>query len=133
MGIQALRALVHAAKQNGDGNAIIICLLECLLCCLQDIMEYVNKWAYIYVVVYGYSYCEAGKKVMELFSDRGWEAIITDDLAGNALLIVSIIVGLICGVVGLVVARSSDWFVNIQPEEEYAICFGIGFIVGIVL
>merc|ERR1740121_3289004 len=95
--IQALRQLAYTARQNDDGNACLICIAECILSCIQGIVEYFNKWAYIYVGVYGYSYCEAGKNVMQLFRDRGWDAIIADDLVGNALFLVSIIIGLIIG------------------------------------
>lgn len=37
----------------------------------------------MYVGLYGYSYIEAGKSVMGLFKNRGWEAIIADDLISN--------------------------------------------------
>jgi len=70
---------------------------------------------------------------MELFRDRGWEAIIADDLVANALFLVSIVVGLISGVIGLVVAASSDWFANVNAADEDAICFVIGLIVGLML
>lgn len=39
-----------------------------------------NKWAFVYVGIYGFGYIEAGKNVIELFKSRGWEAIIADDL-----------------------------------------------------
>jgi len=129
--IQALRAMAEAARQNDDGNALLLCLVDCILACLQGIMEYFNKWAYIYVGVYGYSYCEAGSKVMELFRDRGWEAIIADDLVANALALVTIVVGLISGAVGLIVSQTTDWFPNANDED--AICFTIGLLVGWML
>merc|ERR1712232_1500775 len=98
--IEALRALANTARNNDDANAILICLVDCILACIQGIVEYFNKWAYIYVGLYGYSYLEAGKNVMKLFHDRGWEAIIADDLISNALFLVSLIVGLVSGGVG---------------------------------
>lgn len=39
--------------------------------------------AFVYVGLYGYSYIEAGKNVITLFKNRGWEAIIADDLISN--------------------------------------------------
>ena len=39
--------------------------------------------AFVYVGSYGYSYLEAGKNFITLFKNRGWEAIITDDLISN--------------------------------------------------
>jgi len=131
--IQACRACAEAAKQNDDANALLICLVDCILGCLQSIIEYFNKWAYIYVGVYGYSYCEAGSKVMELFRDRGWEAIIADDLVANALFLVTIIVGLISGLIGIIVAELTDWFAEKDADQEDSICFVIGLLVGWML
>ncbi len=55
--------------------------------------------AFIYVGVYGYPYLTAGKKVMTLFHQRGWEVVIDDNLIGNALTLMSFMVANLCGVV----------------------------------
>ena len=47
---------------------------------IEAIVEYFNRWAFIYVGLYGYSFMEAGQNVMTLFKARGWTMIITDDL-----------------------------------------------------
>ena len=78
--IQAVRQLAETARQNDDLGQMLACCIDCILGCLESIIEYFNKWAFIYVGVYGFGYCEAGKSVMELFKDRGWEAVIADDL-----------------------------------------------------
>ena len=44
--------------------------------------------AFVYVGLYGYSYLEAGKNVITLFKNRGWEAIIADDLISNGKYVV---------------------------------------------
>ncbi|KAI2497093.1 choline transporter-like protein [Fragilaria crotonensis] len=129
--IQALKSLAQQARQNGD-NAILACIAECILGCLQSLVEYFNKWAFIYVGLYGYSYLEAGKNVITLFKNRGWDAIIADDLIGNVLFLVSIIVGGLTGVVGIIVQTTSPLFDN-APGNQTAIAFGLGFIVGLVL
>lgn len=68
------------------------------------IIEYLNKWAYVYVGLYGYGYIEAGRNVMTLFQHKGWNVIITDDLVDNVLFMVSIVIGLTTGLVGFIVA-----------------------------
>jgi len=77
-----LRALelVASSARSADDAGIGACIAECILGCLASLVEYFNKWAYIYVGVYGFGYLEAGKNVFELFKNRGWEAIIADDL-----------------------------------------------------
>ena len=46
--VQALRALVHLSRENEEMQ-MVTCILECILGCIEDIIEYMNKWAYIYV------------------------------------------------------------------------------------
>ena len=111
--VQALRALANQAQAEGDAG-ILACIAECILACLASILEYFNKWAFVYVGLYGYGYLEAGKNVMTLFQNRGWEAIIADDLVGNTMFLVSVIVGGITGCVGLVIEATSNLF---ETEE----------------
>lgn len=50
--IQTLRALVEAARSDDDVEgcaAFMLCLVDCCLRCLEGILEYFNKFAYIYV------------------------------------------------------------------------------------
>jgi Plasma-membrane choline transporter len=150
--IQALRSLANEAQQNGD-SGILGCIAECILACLQSIVEYFNKWAFIYVGLYGYSYLEAGKNVFVLFKNRGWDAIVADDLIGNVLFLVSLLVGVLTGVAGIVLQSTSDLmdsapgdkvlisflYVHICIDFWYTFLFltshasRLGFIVGIVL
>ena len=120
--IQALKSLAQQARENGDAG-ILACIAECILACLQSLVEYFNKWAFIYVGLYGYSYLEAGKNVITLFKNRGWDAIIADDLIGNVLFLVSIIVGGLTGVVGIIVQSTSPLLDN-APGNQTAIAFG---------
>jgi hypothetical protein len=40
--VQALKALAQEAQNNGDA-AIFACIAQCILGCLQSILEYFNK------------------------------------------------------------------------------------------
>lgn len=108
--IQALRALVDYAKANDDIGSVLACCIDCLLGCLESLVEYFNKWAFIYVGLYGYGYCEAGKSVMTLFKDRGWDAIIADDLVGMVLGMLSLVVGLVTGGISIAFLTVTPWF-----------------------
>lgn len=41
--VQSLRAIAHMARDNEDAK-IILCVIECILALIQDIIEYLNKW-----------------------------------------------------------------------------------------
>lgn len=67
--------------------------------------------AYVYVGIYGFSYLEAGKNVIELFQQKGWSVIISDDLCDRVLFMVSIGVGVITGIIGWTLAAANASFV----------------------
>lgn len=128
---------------------------------LCSILEYFNKWAFVYVGLYvstqylchllafinylphkhrsfnlqGYSYIEAGKSVITLFKNRGWEAIIADDLIGNVFFFISLCVGGLCAAFGLIFEQTNpEWFENAPISTSVgAQCAGLGFVVGLVL
>lgn len=97
--ISAMREFVHMLRENGD--SMLACCAECLLACIESMAEYFNKWAFVFVGIYGFSFVEAGQNVIGLFKSRGWTTIITDDLCDRALLLTSFLVGLVNGLVGL--------------------------------
>jgi hypothetical protein len=42
--IQAIKEMVHQMRQDGD--QILLCIAECLIGCIESLMEYFNKWAF---------------------------------------------------------------------------------------
>jgi hypothetical protein len=101
--IQTLRALLENVAQNsrnrgnddgGCGGELLLCLAQCLLQLLEQAAEYFNKWAFIYVGLYGYSYLEAGQTVLTLFRERGWSAVISDQLTARVLGMMGFAIGL---------------------------------------
>jgi hypothetical protein len=131
--VQALRALEHYTRENDEMSALQ-CIIQCMLGCIESIIEYMNKWAYVYVGLYGFSYIEAGRNVIQLFQQRGWTSIITDDLTDNVLFMMSVAVGLACGLVGLVMGCfDSGMFEDLGYEHAAGPSFVIGLLVGILL
>jgi len=132
--IQTLRAMVENARNNDDTEgcaAFLLCLVDCLLSCLEGALEYFNKFAYIYVGMYGYSYFEAGKNVITLFKQRGWSVIIADDLISNVLTLFAFIIGMLTGCVGLIMNEIEEsWFADYGGAAS---AFGFAFLIGIVI
>lgn len=121
--VQTLKFMVNQARQQDDG--ILLCIADCLLNCLEDILNYLNLYAFTYVAVYGMSYCEAGKSVWQLFSTRGWDIIINDDLIGGVLTLGSIIGGVIVALISYGVASAVD------SGNDGFVAF-VGFFIGLV-
>jgi hypothetical protein len=88
--------------------ALLYCVLQCILSILEDIIRYFNQWSYVFVGIYGTSYLESGKMVIELFGERGCQMIMTDGLNMYVLNAIVWITGLICGVIGGIIASVSE-------------------------
>lgn len=131
--IKALRALAQQARNNDDANAILVCVVDCILSCIEGIIEYFNKWAFVYIGVYGYGYMEAGKNVITLFKDRGWEIIIADNLVDNTLSLVSLLFAALMGCFGLVLESTTPWFEGFEEKLAKPIAFLFAFVVGAVV
>lgn len=124
------------AEATEDGNVVLACVscvAECILNCLSNLLEYFNKWAYVYIGIYGYDFKTSGKAVMDLFGNRGWTAVINDNLASTVLTFGAICVGLICCVLGLLIVKFSpvEWFDALGSKSAGMGVVGtIGFIAG---
>lgn len=45
--IQALKHLANTARSQDDGMGILLCIAECILACIANLIEYFNKWAFM--------------------------------------------------------------------------------------
>jgi len=129
--IHALRALAHEARRNEDMQ-LLYCLIECILSCIEDLVEYFNKWAYVYVGLYGFAYIEAGRNVIELFKQKGWSVVITDDLNERVFLMMSVGVGTLTGIFGMLATMMNGSLISDLEDVNNAtsVAFGVSFVVG---
>ncbi|EEY67723.1 uncharacterized protein PITG_17954 [Phytophthora infestans T30-4] len=81
------------AKTSRKSRGAAACIAECLLAWLGSIMKYFNRWAYVYVGIYGYSFMKAGSAVSQLFHQRGFTGLINDDLVRIVIRLTAIGVG----------------------------------------
>jgi len=61
--------------------------------CLQGIAEYINKYAFCQVAIYGKAYIPAAKDTWTILKDRGIEQLINDNLIGNVFSMGAILCG----------------------------------------
>jgi hypothetical protein len=113
--------------QRNQRCGLCFCIIQCLLSYIERLVEYFNKWAFIYVGLYGYDYIEAGKNVCNLFKARGWTTIISDNLVIRCLSMMAWSVGLLTAVLvtGLAYATGLG-----NGLVAYLTCWHVGFLVG---
>ncbi|KAL4169075.1 hypothetical protein KRP22_010004 [Phytophthora ramorum] len=125
--VAILQTLHASAKQSRKRGGVGACLAECVLSWLETIMEYLNRWAYVYVGVYGYSFMKAGSAVSHLFRQRGFSAFFNGDLVRIVIRFTAIGVGLICACFGAMIAELTD---AVKFQGSTAVLTIIGFVVG---
>ena len=121
--IQALRAILRNARN--DFNAIVICIIDCILACLQRWAEWFNSYAFAHVSIYGTDFINSAKNTWALLSSKGMMAIINDSLVDFAILCGSLVSGFICAILALGIAANS------LGLSRYAGAFSfLGFLIG---
>lgn len=101
------------------------------ICSIESIIEFINRWAYVYVGLYGFSYLEAGRNVIEMFQAKGFTAVITDNLGESALFMLNMAIGLLTGLLGWAMASADASMFAVFGEE--AAVSTTGFLVGLVV
>ena len=72
-----------ARRAEASGGMVAKCACCCLICCLKCIESTINwltEYAFVYVAVYGLSFCSSGSRVFELLGKAGAKAIIQTSL-----------------------------------------------------
>ncbi|OAL03599.1 DUF580-domain-containing protein [Phaeosphaeriaceae sp. SRC1lsM3a] len=99
--IQFLRQLCSVAQQNAasDGNivgSILFCCLGCLISLLNWAVEFLNRYAFSYIALYGKSYVDAAKSTWKMIKDRGIDALVNECLIGPVLSMGSTFIAYAC-------------------------------------
>ncbi len=126
--LKAIRQMLREARNNKNAG-LFICLIDCILGCIESLLEYFNRYAYCFVAIYGYDFLKAGKAVFSLFKRLGWTTIINDDLIENALTFGSLGVGIFTALPVYFYTLVDD---SVDSTTQFLLVFGC-FIVGIVM
>jgi len=139
--IKALRLVAQANENRArrDGNIFLLlisCCAVCLLSILERLFQYLTEWAFIYAALTDQSFRDASRSFLDLFQRRGWTMIINDDLAGNALAIVTIAIGFVSagigGIATYVAMPHSSSRAAIAGMAAF-FCFKIGLAMGTIM
>jgi len=127
--IQAIRAMLQSSKR---GSSFVGAIAACLLACIDQIVQFFNKYAFTQIAIYGKTFCQAGKDTWNLIKQRGVDTIINDQLVGKVMGIIAFISAIICGAFA---AAYSYLDTVLYDQYGYApIVFAIvGFVIGLVL
>ena len=99
--INLVRQAVSVAQQQqaGEGNvaaACAFCILGCIISIIDWVVEFVNRYAFSHIALYGKPYIAAAKDTWKMMRDRGIDALVNDCLIGPVLSMGAVFVGFVC-------------------------------------
>jgi len=102
--LKTLRLLVRQfRKANERGGRSCLFIAHCaeyMLSIIEHYARYLNSYAYCFVALYGKDFRTAGREVQAMFDQRGWTAVINDDLVSKTLGVANLGVGAVTGFAG---------------------------------
>lgn len=99
--VQFLRQMCSVARQQeAAGGGIIgyaiFCCLGCLLSLLEWAVQFLNRYAFCHIALYGKAYFPAAKDTWKMIKDRGIDALINECLIGPVLSFGALFIGYVC-------------------------------------
>ncbi|KAJ2901533.1 DUF580-domain-containing protein [Zalerion maritima] len=133
--IQFLRQIAAtAAQQEGAGGDIVgyvcFCVASCILGILEWAVEFLNRYAFSHIALYGKSYIAAAKDTWKLIKDRGIDALINECLIGPVLGFGATFIGYACALLAFIYLLITDPSYNSDGTYTafiVAFAFLIGF------
>lgn len=88
--INCLRQLCSIARQQeaASGNtcgSIAFCILGCVISILDWAVQFINRYAFSYMALYGKPYIQSAKDTWKMITQRGIDALINECLIGPVL------------------------------------------------
>ncbi|KAF7321412.1 hypothetical protein MKEN_00661700 [Mycena kentingensis (nom. inval.)] len=133
--LELLRMILRAAQDsaNADGHPVEACLACCAACfvgIIESLVEYINRYAYIEIALYGKSYIAAAKATWRLLQDRGVSALVNDTIVGMTLTWGGYAVGLICSLFSYLYLRFTEPAYNANGDYTPAVLL-FAFLIGL--
>eukprot|EP00474_Spongospora_subterranea_P008552 CRZ09010.1 hypothetical protein [Spongospora subterranea] len=133
--VSAIEALRAVARASGRDNQILACIVDCILSIIQAIAEFISKYAYAYVAIWGQDFCTSAKNTWGLLKRRGFDVIVNDDLSNLAFWMSSLIGGVVGAAVGALVFLAAGGKTSSDGlTASMLLCFFLGaFLTGVVM
>ncbi|KAK7195981.1 Plasma-membrane choline transporter [Novymonas esmeraldas] len=99
-----VRFLRSCDSNNGDN--FWMCVMDCILGCVEDLVRYFNSYAFVHVAVYGCSYVDAAKETIALVKQCAFSAIFNDALTQEVIRILTFMNAVLVALVTALVTQN---------------------------
>lgn len=140
--LRTMRALADFAQSrggnNGNGGALVLilqligCCMVCILSLIEAWVQYVNRYAMIYVAIHGDDFCTSCSKAFRLFERSGCQNFMNDILVGMSVFTATVLITassvgfalIVCPAMGLVVHHSPTLLIGGGLAATTAVVYG---------
>ncbi|KAI4171323.1 MAG: hypothetical protein LQ346_008754 [Caloplaca aetnensis] len=111
--INMVRQAVSIAQRQeaAEGNivaAAAFCCLGCIIALLDWAVQFINRYAFSHIALYGKAYIPAAKDTWAMMKNRGIDALVNDCLIGPVLTMGSIFVAYLCCLLAFLYLEFTD-------------------------
>lgn len=85
--INFMLTLVKKANMQNRVVVFIVSCIQCLLSCIQGIIKFIDRFAYIYIAMHGDGFCQSAKNCYNLISRNMFSTVVVDMLGGFVLFV----------------------------------------------
>lgn len=119
-------------ENNSEQGGIISCIALVILSILEDIVEYLTDYAFVFVALYEKDFMSAAEDSWNLFKYRGFDMIVNDDFTGIPCALFSLGGAFISSLISQEVARrcNSD---EIKYYHTVVVAGGVAFLVALLV
>jgi hypothetical protein len=115
--LQTLQAVCRSIRHDSDNFAVVILafIAECIVGCIEQLLQYFNQYAFAQVAIYGKSYCRAAKDTWNMIHSHGIQAIINDNIIGSVLSLACLASAVVTGIVGgvMIYILEDDYYIPV--------------------
>ncbi|THH15552.1 hypothetical protein EUX98_g9448 [Antrodiella citrinella] len=133
--LDLIRMILNAVRNSGsmDGTpvqAILVVCAECCIGCIEGLITWFNRYAYIEIALYGKPYFRAAKDTWRMLADRGIDTIVNDSLVSMTLTWGAYSVGMLCSLFAYIYLRSTHPSYNVDGQYTAPVIL-FAFIIGL--
>jgi len=88
--VQFINFLLTMSKKANMKNRVavfIISCIQCLVSCLQRVIQFIDRFSYIYIAMHGEGFCASARNVFNLIERNMFSAVVVDVLGEFVLLV----------------------------------------------
>ncbi|KAG8531677.1 putative choline transporter, neither null mutation nor overexpression affects choline transport [Bacidia gigantensis] len=120
-------------QEASEGNmvaSILFCLLGCIIGIIDWAVQFINRYAFSHIALYGKAYIPAAKDTWTMMKNRGVDALVNDCLISPVLTMGATFVGYLCALLAFLYLQFTNPEYN-KGGEFTPVVMAFSFLIGL--